>query len=78
MKCKSCLKKCEFSGNTRDKVYSLTSTTIKLVNFATKYLRKNSSLCVEIYDFLLGPEEEIAIPFMHGIDGIRTLRPDRL
>ena len=33
----------------------------QLVDFATKYLRKNSSLCVEIHVFLLSPEEEIAI-----------------
>jgi len=33
----------------------------QLVDFATKYLRKNSSLRVGIYGSLLGCEEEIAI-----------------
>ena len=40
---------------------SLPSTTIQLVDFATKYLRTTVHSVVEIYDFLLGPEEEIAI-----------------
>ena len=39
---------------------SLPSTTIQLVDFATKYLRKNTSLRVEIYSFLPIVGHEIA------------------
>ena len=51
------LKKCQFSGNTRDKVLF---SFPKLLDFATKYLRKNSSLRVEIYGSLLGVRDVIA------------------
>ena len=39
---------------------SLPSTTIQLVDFATKYLRKNSSLRVGIYGSLLSVRDVIA------------------
>ena len=40
--------------------YSLASTRNKLVDFATKYLRKNSPLRVEIYSFVLDVRDVIA------------------